>query len=184
MNAKFLLILLSLFSFITATSIVSAQESDAPGSASEGEQRSRRAEMEERLSQVKSFNGRINKKAKYYIYLQSASWCGPCQREMPEIARLYRKMKRKGVEIILCSCDETTEDAMRFLKAHKAKFPAITLDDAAKLPGFVMVGSIPAAVIVTSNGENIVTGHGSIVKDWKSIIEEWEKTHATEGDAS
>ena len=184
MNAKFLLTLLSLFPLITAGPIVSAQETDAPSRSSKGELRSQGSKMEESLSEVKSFNGRINKKAKYYIYLQSASWCGPCQREMPEIAKLYRKMKRKGVEIILCSCDKTTEDAKLFLKTHKAKFPAITLDDAAKLPGFVMVGSIPAAVIVTANGENIVTGHGSIVKDWKSIIEEWEKTHATEDDAS
>ncbi len=184
MNAKFLLTLLSLFPLITAAPMVSAQESNIPGTSSEGDQRSQGASMEECLSQVKSFNGRINKRAKYYIYLQSASWCGPCQQEMPEIAKLYRKMKRKGVEIILCSLDETTEDAKRFLKAHKAKFPAIMLDDAEKLPGFFVVGAVPAAVIVTASGENIVTGHGAIIKDWKSIIEEWESAHATEDDAS
>ena len=34
--------------------------------------------VQEAMKGVKSFNRKINKKAKYYIYLQSASWCGPC----------------------------------------------------------------------------------------------------------
>ena len=31
-----------------------------------------------------------SKKAKYYIYLHSASWCSPCKALMPEIVKEYK----------------------------------------------------------------------------------------------
>ena len=33
--------------------------------------------------------------AQYYIYIYSASWCGPCKALMPEIVKEYKKMKKK-----------------------------------------------------------------------------------------
>lgn len=134
--------------------------------------------------QVKPFTGRPSKNAKYYVYLQSASWCGPCQQEMPDIVEIYPDMKKAGVEIILCSWDRNKGAAQGFLKSHKAKFPAVMKEQAGALPGFQLADGIPFAIIVTEEGKPITSGHGSIVKQWESIISEWEAQHAPQEDST
>ena len=61
---------------------------------------------------LKSFNGKANKKALVYVYLQSASWCGPCNKEMPEVVKIYNEMKKDGrAELILVGHDQTEDGA-------------------------------------------------------------------------
>lgn len=124
---------------------------------------------------LRTANAKVDKKADYYIYLQSASWCGPCQKEMPEIAAEYVKMKKsKKVELILVSWDRSSADALTFVKSNKAKFPVVMKDDKKvdKLVGFTMAQGIPSAIIVDKYGNVVKSGHGSIVKDWKSYCVE------------
>ncbi|MBQ2380887.1 MAG: TlpA family protein disulfide reductase [Akkermansia sp.] len=121
------------------------------------------------IAKTKFFNAKPSKKADYYIYLHSASWCGPCKALMPEIIKEYKKMKRKGVEIILLGHDKTEDAAKAYLKSYKAKFAGV-LDnspDARSLPGYTPASGIPAATIVDKNGKVITSGHGSIVLEWK-----------------
>lgn len=125
--------------------------------------------VQEAMKGVKSFNRKINKKAKYYIYLQSASWCGPCNQEMPELAKMYPKMKKAGIELILVSADRDEKTAKAFLKKYKAGFPGVMPDAAKDFPGFQRANGIPNAIIVTADGEVLQTGHGSIIKQWKEI---------------
>ncbi|MBR5895280.1 MAG: TlpA family protein disulfide reductase [Akkermansia sp.] len=121
------------------------------------------------LEKIKFFNGKPNKKADYYIYLHSASWCGPCKALMPNIIKEYKKMKRKGVEIILLGHDKTEAAAKDYLKKYKAKFAGILDDsaDARSLPGYAPARGIPNATIVDKNGKVLHSGHGSIVLEWK-----------------
>ncbi len=130
------------------------------------------------LSKVKWAKGKPNKKAEYYIYLQSASWCGPCRAEMPTIASEYKEMKKDGrVELVLISFDRTENAAKQFLSANKAAFP-MTLRNAKgvdKLEGFTMAQGIPTAIIVDASGKVITQGHGSIVKEWRRFTIEAKK---------
>ena len=48
---------------------------------------------------------RPNTKARYYLFLYSASWCGPCRREMPHVVRTYRKIRQS---------DDGASNSMRF----------------------------------------------------------------------
>ncbi len=41
-----------------------------------------------------------------------ASWCGPCRHDMPDVVRMYKKYKNKGLEIVGISCD-TKKDAWK-----------------------------------------------------------------------
>ncbi len=126
------------------------------------------------------FNGKPDLHAKYYIYLQSASWCGPCRAEMPEIVALYEQMKKDGVEIILVSADSTQEGAEKYLQAFKAPFPATmpNKDGMVDLPGFKRTNYVPRATIVTNQGESLADGHGSIIKHYKDIIGKYEAQKA------
>lgn len=122
------------------------------------------------LKKLKPFNAKPSAKADYYIYLQSASWCGPCNNEMPSVVNAYKDMKKSGrVEIILVSHDKTEGDAKGFLKQYKAKFPAVMVQDSKidTLPGFTKPNGIPNAIFVDSTGKVIMQGHGSLIQSWK-----------------
>lgn len=60
------------------------------------------------IGKLRTVNGvKPNRKALYYIVFQSASWCGACNAEMPNIAKAYEEMKAAGglVEVVLASSD-------------------------------------------------------------------------------
>jgi cytochrome c biogenesis protein CcmG, thiol:disulfide interchange protein DsbE len=51
-----------------------------------------------------------------------ASWCGPCKRETPLLARFYRAV-RGSVVIIGVDADDSAAAALRFLKADGVAYP-------------------------------------------------------------
>ncbi len=116
-------------------------------------------------------------KAKYYIYLHSASWCGPCKALMPEIVKEYKKMQKKKVEIILIGHDKTADKAVEYLEHYKAGFPGVlsTSPDARKLPGLTNPTGIPAATIVDADGKVLYSGHGKGALEWKTICKTEKK---------
>ncbi len=122
------------------------------------------------LSKLKTFNSKPNLKAKYYVYLQSASWCGPCRAEMPDIVREYDQMRLAGVEIILLGCDRTESEAMAYLGQFHAGFPGLMVDKGSSLPGFIQARGIPNAIFVDADGKMLTRGHGSIIMKWREII--------------
>lgn len=107
-------------------------------------------------------------KADYYIYLSSASWCGPCNAEMPHVVEQYKKMGSK-VELILVSADSTKEAARGFMDKYGAKFPCVSKAGGATLPGYTAPNGIPNAIFVTKTGKVLKNGHGGEVMNWQSI---------------
>ncbi len=137
-----------------------------------------KSKVAKELVKLDTFNAEPNWKAKYYIYLYSASWCGPCKHEMPKIVENYPAMKKKGVEVVLMGCDKTREDAEKYLKDFNAPFPGIMEQDGKDLPGFAQPGGIPYAVIVSSKGDVIVSDFAArIMGDWESYIGKKRKAH-------
>ena len=138
------------------------------------------------VGKLKTFNGKPSKKALVYVYLQSASWCGPCNQEMPEVASVYKEMEKDGrAELILIGCDQTEDGAKKFLKQYKAKFPGVlsTAKNVDKLPGFTAAQGIPNAIMVDAEGHVLSSGFPSVVlSQWKQKVEELEAA-SVEGDA-
>lgn len=136
------------------------------------------------VGKLKTFNGKPDKKAQVYIYLQSASWCAPCNQEMPAVAEAYKEMEKDGrVEIILLGHDRTEDGAKKFLKQYKAKFPGILLGGKGvnKLPGFQLAEGIPHATMVDSEGNVLASGFPSdVVPKWKQAVESLNPAEAEE----
>ena len=110
-----------------------------------------------------------NLKADYYIFLQSASWCGPCNAEMPEVVKAYEQMKASGrVELILLSHDDNPTAGKGFLTKYKATFPG-TMNNGASVPTMPPAKGIPNATIMKADGTVIESGHGSIIRGWKNL---------------
>lgn len=139
------------------------------------------------FKKLKSFNGKPSPKAKYYFYLCSASWCGPCQKEMPELVEAHKKMKKDGrCEIILVGYDKTLDAAKAYLKSHKAKFAGVWGEDKniKELPGYQPVQGIPYAILVDRSGKVLTVNHASMIKDWKEIADRADADEQSAADSS
>lgn len=111
-------------------------------------------------------------KADYYIFLRSASWCGPCRMVMPKIIKEYRKLKRGKVELVLIAC-EPLKDAKEYMEHYKAKFAGTAQITGDNIPGVSFSsGGIPAMCLVDAQGNKLYDGHGSQVLNWKELIQE------------
>jgi thiol-disulfide isomerase/thioredoxin len=125
------------------------------------------------VKKVKKVKGRVNDKADYFIYLYSASWCGPCCKEMPEIVELYKDIKKSGkVDIILFCQDKTPAAAKSFVNNFKIKFMTVmgSDDKCAKVPGYSPVSGIPHCIVVDRYGRKITAGHpASLLPSWESL---------------
>lgn len=83
-----------------------------------------------------------------------ASWCGPCRKEMPEIARLYADYHDRGLEIIGISLDDNKEAWLKAVKSLGLSWPQLS-----DLKGFqsepaVLYGisAIPHTIIINIDG--------------------------------
>lgn len=137
------------------------------------------------LRKLKYSGSKPNAKAKFYIFLHSASYCPPCREEMPGIAKEYSKMKTAGVELVLFSHDAAEADTKAWLKSEKAKFPVVMISankekTLEKVPGYGKVEGIPHAVILDAEGNKITEGHGAIVKEWARYAVEKKEDNAAE----
>ncbi len=53
-----------------------------------------------------------------------ATWCGPCVKELPDLARFAAKIKdRKDVAFLSFSVDDDKADVVKFFADRKEKFP-------------------------------------------------------------
>ena len=79
------------------------------------------------LKDVKLVNkAKPNLKAKIYFVYQSRSTCGICVSEAPTLVKEYKKMKRKGCEMVMMNIDSSPERAAEWAKRSKMEFPVIS----------------------------------------------------------
>lgn len=152
-------------------------DADEPQPAPKVEKGSKRSVAKSPVAKViaglDTFNAEPNLKAKFYIYLMSASWCGPCKAEMPEIVKLYPAMKKKKVEILLVGADNSKEAAAQYLQTFKAQFPGVYAKDkgVSELPGLSSPPGIPYVIFVNDKGVVLDKGiASSLMRNWEKII--------------
>ena len=108
-------------------------------------------------------------KAKVYIFICSASWCGPCRALMPKIVEEYKKKikKNKQVSLVLLCYDRNEEDAKKYIEHYDTDMPgvmasAVQLENKPEIPG------IPWCFYMNAKGELISAGSGNLVLSWKT----------------
>lgn len=120
-------------------------------------------------------NKKPSTEAKYYMFLASASWCGPCRAVTPRLVAEYpNMMANKDVEVILLSCDSTPQKAIEYLAHYNAPFAAVMYGspEAMALPGYPQdIHGIPHIVVVDAYGKMLYRGHGLRFADWKKHVD-------------
>ena len=104
-------------------------------------------------------NKNFKKTAKYYLCLFSGSWCGPCRREMPRIAKVYAETLKDdpNIELIHFSRDGAVSKALHWAKEHDVKFPVVKPNGGNPLN--LHFRGIPHLFIVKSDGTLVEEGH-------------------------
>lgn len=81
-----------------------------------------------------------------------ATWCGPCQEEMPSMGKLYRQLKGQAFEILAVSIDVQGAAAVApFVKAYNLTFPVL-LDKENKIGSLYNTTGVPETFILDKNG--------------------------------
>lgn len=110
-------------------------------------------------------------KAKFYLFICSASWCGPCRALMPQVVEEYEtNMKKdKKVSMVLLGADRDEQAAREYIGHYKTDMPgvlkkAVRLENAPEMPG------IPWYFILNARGELVSAGPGNKILNWKEEI--------------
>jgi thiol-disulfide isomerase/thioredoxin len=97
-----------------------------------------------------------------------ATWCEPCKEEMPDILRVHRENKDRGVRLVLVSADAQTAGpaVARYLGSLGVDFPSFLKvgDDMQFIDGLSPKwdGTLPATLLFDRQGKPLHTWSGSV----------------------
>jgi thiol-disulfide isomerase/thioredoxin len=80
-----------------------------------------------------------------------ASWCGPCRKAMPAVAKLHETYQGQGLVVLGISIDDSASDMEGFLKKNPVPFTTLR-DPKGHMAKALDVKSIPTSFIVGSDG--------------------------------
>ena len=93
-----------------------------------------------------------------------ATWCKPCEEEMPGMERLYQKYKDKGLVVLAISQDADGAGAVPpFVKKHGLTFP-IGLDPKMSVSASYGVWALPSTFIIDRQGNRAHFANGP--REW------------------
>lgn len=96
-----------------------------------------------------------------------ATWCAPCRKEMPDLAKLQQAMGSKDFEVVAISVDRKgVEASSAFLKDNGADALKLYVEPTAAILNDLQAIGLPATVLVDREGNEIGRLLGPA--DWSS----------------
>ncbi len=89
-----------------------------------------------------------------------ATWCAPCQAEIPELVKLQSNLGAKGFIILGIAMDEEISEVAPFTKAKKINYPVI-LNGGERAPKGWVVPGLPTAYLIGRDGNVLLRQFGS-----------------------
>jgi peroxiredoxin len=94
-----------------------------------------------------------------------ATWCGPCRQEIPGFAEVYKRLHRKGVEIIGISLDEGGWDVVQpYVTKANIPYPVV-IGDQTLTDAYGGINAIPTTFIINKQGKIVEKHVGYLSKD-------------------
>lgn len=110
-----------------------------------------------------------------------ATWCPPCQKEIPDFISFYEKYRDKGVAIVGIAIDEEGVNVVKpFAEKHKMNYPVLIGNENIIADYGAMV-SVPTSFLIDKSGKvyKKYSGYHSIddyQKDVDSLLKASNKT--------
>lgn len=88
-----------------------------------------------------------------------ATWCKPCEREMPYMNNQYKQFKDQGVQIIAVNVGESELAVNKFAGKYDLSFP-IVIDTDGQVQTAYGIGPLPATYLIDKEGKVVkyITG--------------------------
>ncbi|SFS49639.1 thiol-disulfide oxidoreductase ResA [Marininema halotolerans] len=93
-----------------------------------------------------------------------ASWCKPCEAEMPAIQKVYEKYKDQGFQVVGVNIAETEVAVSGFTRELAITFPVV-LDRDRVVTKRYDVGRLPATYLIDRNGKIIRKMKGQMLEE-------------------
>jgi peroxiredoxin len=100
-----------------------------------------------------------------------ASWCTPCQAEIPKFMEWQKKLGDQGLQVIGISMDDDEKAARKFVDRLKPNYP-IAMGNTKLAEAYGGILGLPANIVIRRNGQIMARQVG--VSDLKSLEEEIE----------
>lgn len=101
-----------------------------------------------------------------------ASYCKPCAKESPALARVADRYRARGVEVLALHVQDTATDARRFVTANRVTYP-VALDPRLTIGNRFGFKGTPYTVVIDRKGEMVARIHGqSAVARLPRILDE------------
>ena len=97
-----------------------------------------------------------------------ASWCGPCRRSLPVLARVTEEFKDKGVVFYAINQQEQPADIRKFLEKEKINC-AVAMDPDGKVGQAYQVQGIPQTVLIGKDG-TVQAVHVGLIPDLEETL--------------
>ena len=93
-----------------------------------------------------------------------ATWCKPCEEEMPSMQRLHERYKDQGLVVLAISEDTGgAAQVAAYVKKHNLTFP-VGLDPKASVSSLYGVWSVPSTFIIDKRGNRAYFANGP--REW------------------
>ncbi|MBE9529187.1 MAG: TlpA family protein disulfide reductase [Proteobacteria bacterium] len=93
-----------------------------------------------------------------------ATWCAPCQKELPDLVRFNKKYGAKGVRVVAIALDNR-DKVLKYLEENGINLP-VYLDQYGKIMRAYGVGALPVTVVIDK--DYLVAARYLGARDWGS----------------
>ena len=91
-----------------------------------------------------------------------ATWCGPCQKEFPEIEAIQREFGPRGLRIVAVSVDEGDDDPVKTFVREKGATFEIGRDPDGSVRRLYQGIGVPESYLISADGRLLVRQFGAI----------------------
>jgi peroxiredoxin len=92
-----------------------------------------------------------------------ATWCEPCESEMPAMERLYRTLENDEFELVAVSIDSGRGDVVAFQERYRLSFPILLDADQSVYAAYQTMG-VPESLLIDRQGRVVERYVGP--KEW------------------
>lgn len=103
-------------------------------------------------------------KGRPYLVNFWASWCKPCEEEIPDLVRTYEKFQAQNLLILGVGVQDSEENLRAFAHKYGITFP-IGLDEKGILSGLFGLTGVPETYFVSREGEVVFTYKGPLTEE-------------------
>ena len=104
-----------------------------------------------------------------------ATWCVPCEAEIPHLVEWQNQHSADGLQVIGLSMDDTASPVKRYVEKHKMTYP-VAMADEKTIAAFGGVLGLPANILIGRDGKLIAKHVG--VTDIHVLQQEVERALA------